>query len=458
LKINSLPRCHGGFFRLISKMVPISMFLFFIACDEPDEIGLDFIDNPVGIETSGFKIEAYSIPEDSVPTNYSSRNLLGFRNDPVFGSKKASIYTEFRLLENDLYFGDNPILDSVVLELYYSSYFGDYTTMQNVRVYELSENFPESDDGAFYSSLTIEHKEFPVSDTLVRPIPNDSVPVGEHIFAPHMRIRLSDDFGQKLIDGSDSQEHFADNTTFLDYFKGFHITVDELPAEEEGAILYFNLVRTGGLESNSAVRIYYHFEGDTVSSTRSFPVNEFAKRSTHIEYFDHENAHEHLKKQIIEGETTYGDSLLFLQSLAGANVFIDFPKDSLEHLSQKDVIINMARLIVPVDENFDVDEYYSEDTPIPSKLYILKKDKDGEFFHITDGSYGYFGGGYDEDNNEYSINITQHFQELINDPASNYGMVLVITESHSNAQRVVLKGPGRQDNPLRLELKYTILD
>ncbi len=432
------------------------MIFFVIGCDEPDEIGLNFIDDQASVETSSYKLTAYTIPEDSVPTNYSIRNMLGFRNDPAFGSTKASIYSEFRLLENNLDLGENPVLDSVVLELYYAGYYGNDTTRQNVKIYELSENFPERTNGAYYSTLTIEHKPYTLADTLVRPIPNDSITVGESEYPPHLRIRLSDDFGQKLVDASGT-EHFANNDAFIKYFKGLFITVDELEPHEEGAILYFNMLLASGAVRGSGIRLFYKTEGDTISRSRSFTIGDFSGRSTYIEHNYDENANELLKKQILENETSYGDSLLFLQAMAGTNVFIDFPKDSLEKLAQKSAVINSAKLVMPVDDHFNIADQYVV-APNPNRFYLLKNDEQGNLSHIIDSNHGYFGGYYDEDNNEYIINITKHFQELIKDPEKNYGMTLVIAESYNHATRVVLKGPGRTINPFRLELDYTVLD
>lgn len=455
-----IPRKAGGFFRLIKKTLPVLAFIFFTSCEEPDEIGLDFIDDSVSITAYDFPVTGYSILEDSVPTNYSNRNMLGFRNDQdqVFGAKKTSIYTEFRLPDNNLDLGDNPELDSVFLVLYYSGYYGDYTTHQQVRIFELSENFPETDDDAIYSTLTLDHKEIPIADTLVRPDPKGEY-LNDEEDSPYLRIRLDKEFGEKLVEQS-GQEPFEDNSSFLEFFKGLYITVEDLESDEEGAILFFNMLGSGQFEQNSSIQLYYKHESEDemVSTTRSFFVSEFSKRSTHIENFDYENAHEHLKKQVIENDTTYGDSLLFLESLAGVNIFIDFPHDSINELADKNATINMAELIIPVDENFDSDNYYSEDTPIPGDIYLLKKDEKGELSHIEDSYYGYFGGSYDEDKKHYTINITQHFQEIVEDLDSNFGMVLVISESYNNAYRVVLNGSGRTDNPLRLKLKYTILD
>jgi len=449
LKKYKLPHQTRDILRLIIKFIPVYLvLLFFSACDEPDEIGMELIEETDTVNVIDFDLAAYTVPGDTVPTNYTERNLLGFINDPVFGSTKACIFTEFRLRETNLDLGEDPILDSVVLELYYSDYYGNYTTRQNVKVYELAENFPEQE--TFYSNFEISHMTEPIADTLVRPMPTDSVEVGEDMYPPHMRIRLSkDDIGQKLIEGSGT-EHFVDNEAFLDYFKGIHITVDELEPEEDGAILYFSLVRSGDLVSHSQIKLYYHFEGDTVSTTERFPIDDFAKRATNIDHYDYENAHEYLKKQVIDNETSYGDSLLFLQSMGGAEVFIDFPK--LDSLAKEDVFVNSAELVVPVNAE---DEFYSDLFPQPARLLLLQQNEEGELYHIPDSEFGYFGGRYDEDEKEYRIRITQHIQEVLKDPESHYGLTLINTQSHSNAYRLVLRGSGLEDNPLSLELKYT---
>jgi len=459
LKKNNLPRHFGGFLSAISKLIYLSIILFIaVACEEPDEIGLNLIEDPEDLKSTDLKLTAYSTREDSVPTNYTAKNLLGFLEDPVFGSTKASIYCEFRLREDSLDLGENPVLDSVLLKLYYADkgYYGNRFTPQNIKVYELSENFPQ-EKSTFYSTFELPFKAQPLADTIAMPLPDDDVPVGEgDTLSPHLRIRLSEEFGQKLIDGSGT-EHFANNEKFIEYFKGLNIRSARKFGDliDRGALLIFDILEPESFISKSTIKLHYHNDEDTLF--RLFSPNQ-QKRATHVE-FDRTEAHKYFKKQISEVTTPTakekGDSLLFLQSLGGSNIFLDFPElDSLA--KEENILLNRAQLIIPVE---DSEKFYSEELlPPPDRLYILKNDKEGNLLHITDSNYPYLDGEYDEDKKEYRLNITQHFQEILDDPDSNYGMTLVISDAHSRASRVVIKGPGQQKERLRLKLDYSFLD
>ncbi len=457
MKINSASHLFLlGVCKYIKLLIPVYLLFSLNSCEEPDTIGVDLVEDPANISSSDINVVAYSVSGDSVFTNYSSRNLLGFRNDPVFGSTHAGIFAELRLEDENLDLENDINLDSVVLKLYYTEdgYYGNYNTPQNIKIYELAENFPESEDGnqaLYYSTLELDHKPSSIVDTVINFAPNDSVMVDTSMQKPHLRLKLSGEFGQKLISGIGT-DHFENNDAFIEYIKGLYITVDALPENEDGAIFSFNLVNPETNISQSMVKLYYHEpDNNNNSKSLSFPVNE-NKRSTYVEH-SYENAHDLLRKQLIENDTAHGDSLLFIQALGGSNININFLNNSLDSLNEKNVIINMANLIIPIEEHF-----YSADLPPPNKLFLLAKDEEGSLMHIIDNNYRYYGGDYDEENKEYSINITQHFQSLIDNPASNYGHALLFLDSHSKANRVVLKGPGQSDNNLRLELNYSIFD
>jgi hypothetical protein len=49
-------------------------------------------------------------------------------------------------------------------------------------------------------------------------------------------------------------------------------------------------------------------------------------------------------------------------------------------------------------------------------------------------------------------------QEVLSGQLENSELVLIVSGSAENAQRVVLKGPGRTQNPMKLKITYTIFD
>jgi hypothetical protein len=92
------------------------------------------------LKTDTTTIVAYSVIDDSIRTDEASNMLLGSIKDPVFGTVVAGFYTQVRLSTNGHSFGTNPQLDSLVLQMAYSNYYGDTTTLQTLQVFELEED------------------------------------------------------------------------------------------------------------------------------------------------------------------------------------------------------------------------------------------------------------------------------------------------------------------------------
>ncbi|MFO7977381.1 MAG: DUF4270 domain-containing protein [Bacteroidales bacterium] len=442
------PRLRGGFF---SSMLPIiaigALLLTWQSCAEPDEVGLNLIDEKASIKTTDtLTIEAYTLADDSIPTNLGAQNLLGLMHDPVFGKIRATVFTEFRLPENDFSLGEEPVLDSVRLSFGYTGrYSGDLSTHQTLRVYELSENLPDAD--TLYSNVFVDYYPQEIGMLNLKPAPQDTVLIDTVDYAPHFVIPLSMEFGQKILDANGTT-YFENIPSFLDYFKGLYVAVDD-DFQEGGAIFNLNM-----FSAFTRLQLYYRNEGDTVSRLQNFNISEFTNRVTYVETYGYENAHPLIQQQVLDQQRELGDSLLFLQSLGSLKANIKLP--FLEELSQTaDIAINQARLIIPVQQDM-VEEMY----PAANRLLLFSYDDQGQMEFLTDLQIGdeYFGGTYDEENNYYSFNITHYLQQVLNGNISNNGLSLVIGGAAENAQRVVLHGPGRDEDPLRLELIYSVFE
>ncbi len=448
LKNIIFPRRRGGFFSSVMPIITIVTFLLtWQSCAEPDEVGLDLIDEKASIQTTDtLTIEAYTLPDDSVGTNLGAQNLLGLMYDPVFGKIRASVFTEFRLPDNDFTLGEEPVLDSVRLSFGYTGrYSGDLSTPQTIRVYELSENIPDAD--TLFSNVFVDYYPQEIGMRVLEPAPEDTVLIDTVDYAPHFVIPLSMEFGQKILDANGTQ-YFDNIPNFLDYFKGLYVSVED-DFQEGGAIFNLNM-----FSPFTRLQLYYRNEGDTVSRLQNFTVSEFANRVTYVETYGFENAHPLIQQQVLNDQRQLGDSLLFLQSLGSLKANIKLP--FLEELSRtNDIAINQARLIIPVQQDM-VGELY----PAASRLLLFSYDDEGQMEFLTDLQIGaeYFGGSFDEENNHYSFNITHYLQQVVNGEINNNGLSLVIGGAAENAQRVVLHGPGRSEDPLRLELIYSIFE
>ncbi|MCK4639308.1 MAG: DUF4270 family protein, partial [Bacteroidales bacterium] len=146
---------------LYSKQILLSLFvitILILSCNkEFDKIGLDIqpAEDKLNVKYNDTTtLVTYSVREDSIPTGNSSVSLLGSYKDPIMGKSTASIYTQLRLSIAGYNFGEAPILDSLILSLAYSGSYGDTTTPQTVKVYELSGKlYPDS---SYYSNHNIQ--------------------------------------------------------------------------------------------------------------------------------------------------------------------------------------------------------------------------------------------------------------------------------------------------------------
>ncbi len=467
MKTNQNPRLRGVFFNILKKaLLAFALIIMFFSCDDADQVGLDLIDSPAYMfATDTITIRAVTVADDSVATSLGWLNVLGFLDDPVFGKSRASIFTETRLPLENLTLGDNPVLDSIHLVLAYEGrFYGVPQTYHTVKVYELTENFPEED--TLYSNSII-----PYSLDLITQhpdgfrttfLPRDSVFVDGVKRQPQLRIPLSEAFGQRFIDAIDT-EAFENIPNYLDHFKGLYITVDDklegigsgIDPDPKGGMVLFNMPA-----ELSSLELFYHSGDDTLSVAipvnrpmQRFPIDQIAKHFTHVEHFGYENTDRALKEQILEGNESYGDSLLFLQAFGLVRTDITLP--FINELEGKEWLINKAQLIIPVQEGYE-SSFFRE----PQQLILLKHTEENGLEFLDDYMLGvdYFGGVYDANNNQYVFNISRYFQKLIDGDYQNDGLALLTARRQEMPGRVVLHGPGRTENPLRLEVFYTVFE
>lgn len=467
MKTHQNPRLHGVFYNIVKKGLPaFALIWLFLSCEHADQIGLDLIDSPAHMfATDTFTIQAFTVHDDSVATNLGWLNVLGFINDPVFGKTRASIFTETRPPAEILTLEDNPKLDSIHLVLAYDGgFYGIPKTYHTVRVYELTENFPEEDtiySTSFipYDSLNLITKNKDGFRTTF--LPRDSVFVDGVRRPPQLRIPLCHTFGQRILDSLET-ETFDNVANYLNAFKGLYITVDDVldgigsgtHPDPKGGMVQINMPNP-----LTSIELYYHSGDDTLflaipatKPIQQFPIDQIANHFTRVEHFGYEEANHALRAQL-EGDISYADSLLFLQALGLVRADIHFP--FIDEVKGKRWLINKARLVVPVEEGYE-SSFFRE----PRQLMLLRHTEENGLEFLDDYMLGidYFGGVHDAENNQYVFNISQYFQKLIDGDYPNDGLALVTARRQEVAGRVVLHGPGRTENPLRLEVFYSIFE
>ena len=222
----------------------IILLLLVSACKkEQDVIGLD-LQNDDALLGNTFcdtiTIDAYSLVQDSIVTKNLSNCTFGCLSDPVFGKLTAGFYTQFDLSGSNIDFGQSPVLDSAVLTLPYTGYYGDTMSALSVRVYELSEALTA--DETYYNYSTTAHSASHLNydgNYSLTPKPTTGLILDSVAAEPQIRIRLNNTFASNRLLNSTA---LVDNTTFQNDFKGLFITVENNTGS--GCLIYSNLLST----------------------------------------------------------------------------------------------------------------------------------------------------------------------------------------------------------------------
>ena len=155
-----------------------ALALTFASCKKsPETIGNNLIsDNDfIGIyHTDTVAINCHSYL-DSIGTKNVVYALLGSMSDPVFGLSQAGFCTQFHLSAEGQSFGEQPVMDSLVLQLCLSGYYGDTTTLQTVHAYMLTDSLSSYEDYNNLSEVPFEPIDH-ANSFQFRPHPRTTIP------------------------------------------------------------------------------------------------------------------------------------------------------------------------------------------------------------------------------------------------------------------------------------------
>ena len=415
-------------------------------------------------------VYAYSLPDDSIQTDESvmGTNLLGSVMDPVFGSTVTGIYSQYKLSAPAPDFGENPILDSLVLHLLYQGdSYGDTSTPLIVHVYEILEGLEYIGD--YYSNTIIPVASTDYADFQFVPLTKDSVatifplrnpPLNDTatpdtaILAPALRIPLSNittELGYRFLNADTSV--LKDSEAFIEFFKGLYCVTE--PVNTGGSINYVNLLT--GREHNTKMILYYHnvIDDTAVYDEFHFIIDPFTPRINKFEH-DFTQAGSEFKSQVIDRDTTLGQQMFYSQGVAGVKTLVKFP--FIRNWSNLgNIAINEAKLIF---SGFETEPYNGA----PAQLAMVEVQDDGTYLPIVDELEGqsYFGGRYKSSTNSYTFRITRHIQSLIDDSTKkDNGLAMFVRLATVNPERYIFNGNQPLSDtalPFRLEMIYTTLD
>jgi len=251
----------------------------FFACKEDiGNVGLNIQPEDELLNTLFFDtttIAAHAAKNDSLPTSNVAMNLLGDIQDPVFGRTQAAIYTQIRLSEPSINFGDSAYADSLILNLVYGGYYGDTMQLIRIRVYELDEDLKLNTD--YYGNSTLRHKSELLADVQIQPKPNTQTDTSTK--AAYMSIPLSKDFARDKFLSKSGKPELANDANFVNYFKGFYIEAEAVSSN--GCMLSINL-----LDKASFMSLYYGNK-EKPNQREQFNIGDSCIYFSQINHFDY---------------------------------------------------------------------------------------------------------------------------------------------------------------------------
>lgn len=397
-------------------------------------------------------IVCHSMTIDSMLTKNNATVLFGSMMDPVMGLTDANLITQLHLSSTNQYFGDNPIIDSVVLQMAITGYYGDTTTMQTVHVYQLSESLIDSLDYYQFSDAAVEGEDL-ANGYQFRPHPHTThIELnGDTLSQAVVRIPLSNSFGEQLATADSSI--FSSTEAFKQYCHGLKIQCESV--SQGGAITYFNPT------SNTVTQLQVYYRETPTSN----PMRYYFYITSEDVYFnqylhDYTLGSDEFVRQVVQGETELGQQQFYLQSMGGMRAFLAFTDlqqwaDSL-HEEGTFLIINEAKLFFP---SYDDDADSSLFTP-PTSLALLSLNEGGTTSLLPDyleGS-GFYGGTYSSSKKGVTFRISEYMQSVLQGELNSEGLYVSIVGASYNAQRWVIAGPeAAKEKVLSLEIKYSIV-
>ncbi len=425
------------------SIILFSLFFSVLSCSEDENIiGENILPNGDEI-TIGFNeistIESYTVSMDSIYSDEDELSsskpycLVGSYIDPVFGLSKASFMSQIRLSKNNVDFGDDFVVDSLILQLNLTNIYGEERqgVSHEISIYQLTDSIMK--DSSYMSDMDVSgyyDSSLPLASFTYTPSYQDTI----------LSIPLNIEVFEQIL--SDTL-NLVDNTSFNMAFMGFYMT--STTVDFQGSILSFNL-----LSETSKLTLHYRnnefSESPIIQSsshhTFDFLINEKCAR---INFFEHDfslaqNPIPNIDVHVVD------DTLIYVQAMAGLKAKITIP-DILNISQLENIIISSARLFVPILAGS------LNDFQPPASLSLRNIENDGneDFFPdlLTNGSYynEYFNGIYDSEKVGYEFNIAQYIQKVLEGEIQNNGFYITnySPSNVSTPNRVILKGGNAQD-------------
>ena len=484
-------------FKIAATVVIGSLIL--VNCEpDADQLGSQFFqDGAQGIEAS-YPIVAYNINNnDSIRTDAArlQNATLGAFAEPQFGLQKSSYVTQVRLSGAAPNFGTNAKLDSAVLvikpqyaidsvttvtneEYIYpigavpakkvvSSYpiikYGNTKiagkTIYNIKVHEVTDFLGSNSDKVrstknVNTGAQIGAKTFNgiVHFTKVTKDSDNSVLLEK---SAAIRIPLDSTFIANKIINKASSPDLADAASFIRYFKGIKVSVDE----NNGYIFNFD-------PNSVELNLYYKSDkvdnGVTTREQAAYTMN-LGSSNAHFSQIFYDRTGTPSATALATANQMTGDARIFTQGMGGPGVGLRVPAADVANIrtlfNTNKIGIVSAKIRLYTDVGSLSDKYMKPVTFVVRQRNLTPEAGQPEYLsdYLTDmnalagtGVYNLVK-AYDLEKNPayYDIGITQTFKDIIEKEAANYDLVLNVgaytLDTNGNLQGAFYTNLGSQN-------------
>jgi hypothetical protein len=398
-------------FSVFFFVIVVFSTLSLVSCnDESTLVGVDLL--PSGEKSEIHYVEYGGVLGSMVSLDtmqvYATRNvgLVGILNDPVFGTTEASLLVQFVPLSAQPDFGTDPVVDSLIVIFQKTNIYGD--TLQPV-VFSLHR-------------IT----NIDINDTTKYPVTMDAAGMYNPDFIAQatmnpdstaLSFNLGKALGTSLIAMAEDSINYADMRVFLSQFKGFYLKAE--PASGLGSIYSFDLIAnpTSMVKSTTRMELHYHQTDDTVALVSYFFVTDDYGSGPSIRFnvLQHDYSSTAFSGRL--NDTTYNDSLLYLQGTAGFGIRLRFPIiDYWRARTDSTIAFHKVEMEIPAQtEGYDSLLYRPRYLTMYSKMQNLYSFISDHASGSSQTAWDPYFGAYSKTKTAYRYLATNHFQKCVLD-------------------------------------------
>jgi hypothetical protein len=386
------------------------------------EIGADFFHDGrldvAMVDSSTVRLSTVML--EDVSSNGKDRLIVGSYEDLTLGRVSAIPFIQFGIESAVTLPTSDVEYESLQLVLKNDGYsFYDTTAALTFSIHTLSESIEHDDDGVIYTSDFFDYADDILGSVQIFPRPNR---VTEY------EIPLADEFGQTLFEKAQlSDPDLADNTEFLEFFKGLALVPDE---SASAALL--------GLNSAVELRLYYRDKTAVPTKQKFITFSSVTGNSfTHVHAERDDTALGGLTRpsQKLSAEET--DDASYIQGGTALALRIDLPylRSFRQHTN--------FYLTKAVLQFSPVRQSYNGMNPLSRQLLAYRVDETNELYNTSPFTADLIEDYSLSRDTYYEVDVTSFVKEQMDMVALNEnGLLFILNNSTVNVSRISVAAPS----------------